>query len=145
MRTRRSPRNQDRLFAYLFKPEPAKPVAKPTAEPVQAKHLEMTDAEIDKNYMGWSSRSRSTMKREAKLFQLRKRVAEALNERELLEALSDIIDDAEESATAYAAANGSYHRDEQAERFARIARARAAIAKADKVKKQPPDLTAGEF
>lgn len=51
---------------------------------------------------------------------------------ELYEALSDIIDDAEEAATDYAAAMGAYHTDEQVARFVRVARARAAIADAEK-------------
>lgn len=72
MRTRRSPRNQDRLFAYLFKPEPVKPIVSP--------HLEMSDEEIDANYPNVRPRTRNMFKREARQFRIRKWRAERRDE-----------------------------------------------------------------
>lgn len=55
MRTRRSPRNQERLFKALFKPADS---------PKVETHSPKTDAEIDA--MWWISKSsRSLMKRDA--------------------------------------------------------------------------------
>lgn len=73
MRTRTSPRNQDRLFRELFQPE------KIIIEPRRPAHLDMSDQEIDRAYWSTSKTSRGQMKREAAKERLRAQVRAHLN------------------------------------------------------------------
>lgn len=68
MRTRRSVRNQDRLFKDLFKPESQ------TVEQTRSPHLDMTDEEIDRAYYLVGKADRTRMKKQAEQERLRKKV-----------------------------------------------------------------------
>ncbi len=73
MKTRRSPRNQEILFKQLFQPQ-----QQAATERQRPAYLDMTDAEIDREYFNYGKADRTRMKKLAAQERLRQRARKVL-------------------------------------------------------------------